>query len=138
MPKQKPITQSELDMIARLNSERFSAKDLLKISAEVHDIPEGQRNWDGRMHLLAKLFPRHPYRTMAADYRLVAMSALIAKNTLPLGGLPQTPNGSHMVGECIFGAAAVEPLLVRGNKPFFEPESFRQRVLELAETDGKA
>ena len=36
MPKQKPITQSELDMIARLNSERFSAKDLLKISAEVH------------------------------------------------------------------------------------------------------
>ncbi|MCF7966735.1 MAG: hypothetical protein K9L79_14540 [Methylobacter tundripaludum] len=138
MPKQKPITQTELDMVARLNSERFSTDDLLEISDAVHDIPEESRDWEGRMFLLAKRFPRQHYRAMAADYRLTAMSALIAKNILPLGVLPQTPDGSHMVGECVFEAAALEPLLLRGNEPFFEPESFRQRVLELTETDGKA
>lgn len=138
MPKQKPITQTELDMVARLNSERFSADDLLEISDAVHNIPEDRRDWEGRMFLLAKRFPRQHYRAMAADYRLTAMSALIAKNILPLGVLPQAPDGSHMVGECVFEAAALEPLLLRGNEPFFEPESFRQRVLEFAETDGKA
>lgn len=138
MTSQKQITQTELDMIARLNSERFSAEDLLEISDAVHDIPEDRRGWEGRMFLLAKRFPGQHYRAMAADYRLAAMSALIAKNILPLGVLPQAPDGSHMVGECVFEAAALEPLLVRGNEPFFEPEAFRQRVLELADTDGKA
>lgn len=75
---------------------------------------------------------------MAADYRLTAMSALIAKNGLPHGVLPQAPDGSHMVGECVFEAAALEPILIRGNEPFFEPESFLRRVLELTEVDGKA
>jgi hypothetical protein len=43
-----------------------------------------------------------------------------------------------MVAESVFEAAAVEPLLSRANEPFFEPESFLKRVLELSETDGKA
>ena len=138
MTKKKPITQAELDMVARLNTERFSTDDLLEISDAVHDIPEERRDWEGRMFLLAKRFPRQYYRAMAADYRLTAMSELIAKTILPLGVQPQAPDGSHMVGEAVFEAAALEPLLLRGNEPFFEPESFRQRVLELAETDGKA
>lgn len=138
MENSKPITQTELDMIARLNSERFSADDLLEIAEAVHDIPEERRDWEGRMFLLAKRFPKQHYRAMAADYRLTAMSALIAQKILPLGVLPQTPDGSHMVGECVFEAAALEPLLVRGNEPFFEPEAFRQRVLELTDADGKA
>ena len=138
MSKQKPITQSELDMVARLNSERFSADDLLEISDAVHDLPEERRGWEARVSLLAKRFPRQHYRAMAADNRLTAMSALIAENVLPHGVLPQAPDGSHTVGECVFQAAAVEPLLLRGSEPFFEPESFRRRVLELTEPDGKA
>ena len=136
--KKKPITQSDLDMIARVNSERFAASDLLALSSEVHDLPEELRDWEGRMFLLAKRFPHQPYRALAADKRLEAMSALIAANTLPLGVLPQAADGSHMVAESVFEAAAVEPLLYRGDKPFFEPESFLKRVLELSETDGKA
>lgn len=138
MPKKKLITQTELDMVARLNSERFSADDLLEISDAVHDIPEELRSWESRMFLLTKRFPRQHYRAMAADYRLTAMSALVTKNILPLGVLPQTTDGSHLLGESVFEAAALEPLLLRGNEPFFEPESFRDRVLELTETDGKA
>ncbi len=125
-------------MVARLNSERFSSDDLLEISDAVHDLPEDRRDWEGRTFLLVNRFPKQHYRAMAADYRLMAMSALIAKNILPLGVLPQAPDGSHMVGESVFEAAALEPLLFRGNEPYFEPESFRQRVLELTETDGKA
>ncbi len=90
------------------------------------------------MFLLAKHFPRQHYRAMAADYRLTAMSALIAKNILPLGVLPQSTDGSYMIGESVFEAAALEPLLLRGNEPFFDTESFRHRVLEFTETDGKA
>lgn len=137
MAKQKPITQAELDMVARLNVERFSADDLLEISRAVHDLPEDSRDWEGRMFFLAKRFPRQHYRAMAADYRLTAMSELIAKKALPHGVLPQSPDGSHMVGECVFEAATLEPILFRGNDPYFEPESFCQRVLELTEIDGK-
>jgi hypothetical protein len=36
MPKNKPITQTELEMVARLNSERFSPDDLLEVSYAVH------------------------------------------------------------------------------------------------------
>ena len=68
MPKQKPITRSELDMVARLNSERFSADEQLEISDAVHDMPEDRRDWEGRMFLFAKRFPRQNYRAMAADY----------------------------------------------------------------------
>ncbi len=134
----KQITQTELDMVARLNSERFSADDLLEVSDAVHEIPEDRRDWEGRMFLLAKRFRGQHYRAMAVDYRLTAMSKLIEKGILPLGVLPQAPDGSHMVGESVFEAAATEPLLLRGSEPHFEPESFRKRVLELTDADGKA
>ena len=138
LTKKKPITQSDLDMIARINAERFSASDLLELSREIHDLPDKLRDWEGRMFLLAKRFPHQPYRALAVDKRLEAMSALIATNTLPLGVMPQAQDGSHMVAESVFEAAAVEPLLYRGTLPFFEPESFLKRVLQLSETDGEA
>lgn len=138
MHRQKSIRQADLDMVARLNSERFSATDLLEISEAVHDIPENRRNWEGRMFLLAKRYPKQLYRAMAADYRLIAMSVLIAKNNLPIGVLPQALDGSHIVAESVFEVAALEPLLLRGNEVFFEPESFRQRLIELTEPIGKA
>jgi hypothetical protein len=134
----KQITQSDLDMVARLNAERFSADDLLEISGAVHEIPEENRGWEGRLFLLAKRFRGQHYRAMAADYRLTAMCGLIEKGILPLGVLPQAPDGSHMVGESVFEAAANEPILIHGSKPHFEPESFRKRVLEFTDTDGKA
>ena len=138
LPKKKPFTQSDLDMIARINSERFTAADLLALSSDIHDLPEEVRDWEGRMFLLAKRFPHQPYRALAADKRLEAMSALVATNTLPLGVLPQAQDGSHMVAESVFEAAALEPILDRDNRPFFEPESFLKRVHELSEADGKA
>lgn len=138
MSEQKPITQTDLDMVARLNTERFSADDLLEISDLVHELPPESRNWEGRMFSLAKRFPNQHYRLMAIDCRLTAMAELIEKNALPLGVLPQAEDGSHSVSEYVFGAAALEPLLMRGNDPFFEPQSFLRRVLELSDTDGKA
>lgn len=138
MPNSKPITQIDLDMIARLNAERFSADDLLEVSDMVHTLPPEARNWEGRMFLLAKQFPRQHHRLMAIDYRLTAMSELFAKNVLPLGVLPQAADGSHTVQTCVFEAAALEPILVRDNEPFFEPSSFLKRVLELSDADGKA
>ena len=134
----KQITQADLDMVARLNTERFSADDLLEISDAVHEIPEAQQGWEGRIFLFAKRFRGQHYRAMAADYRLTAMSNLIENGDLPLGVLPQASDGSHMVGEPVFEAAANEPLLIRGNEPHFEPESFRKRVLEFADIDGEA
>lgn len=138
MAEQKPITQTDLDMIARLNTERFSADDLLEVSDLIHDLPPEARSWEGRMFILAKRFRGQHYRLMAIDYRLTAMAEIIAKNMLPLGVLPQAADGSHTVSEYVFEAAAVEPILMRKNDPFFEPNSFLRRVLELSDTDGKA
>jgi len=138
MDNEKSAPQFTMDLIARLNSERFTASELIEISDEVHSMPEEDRDWEGRIIFLARYYPNQRYRAMAADERLTAMAYLISSEVLPLGVMPKAPDDSYTISEAVFEAAASEPLLLRGNKPYFEPESFAKRVLEFSEIEGKA
>ena len=132
------ITPAEADLIARLNSERLSAEDLMAVYDAIHEMPAAMREWAERMLHLAKHFPQQKFRAMAADFRLTALSALLAQETLPPGMLRKTSDGAHVVPRFVFEVAALEPILLRGNQPLFDVESFRQRILELTTASGEA
>ena len=62
------------NMAARLNATRVTADDLLLASSEVHKLPLEDRGWEGRLHLMARLFKGEPEKGFAIEYRLMAMS----------------------------------------------------------------
>jgi hypothetical protein len=125
-------------MASRINSARVSLEDLLLASQEVHALPPEDRNWEGRLHLMVRLFPGEPDKGLAIEYRLTAMSRLVASGALPHWAMPEQPDGSTGIAEPVLQAAAVEPLLLRKRDAYFDAESFRERVLSLAEPDGRA
>lgn len=134
----KQISESDADIVARVNSERFSVDDLQNIADAIHALPEGDRDFVGRSMALLKLFPGRPMRMFAADVRMMAFAEIIKQEVLPQGVLPKAADGSRAVAECVFEAAATEPLLRRDDSFVFHAESFSRRVLELADADGKA
>jgi hypothetical protein len=125
-------------MAARLNAVRVTVADLVLASQEVHKLPAADRDWEGRMHLMVRLFSGEPDKGLAIEHRLMAMSSLLASGTLPHWATPQTPDGEIQVGEPVWQAAATEPLLLRERDAYFEKDSFLDRVLSFAEPDGHA
>ena len=125
-------------MTAQLNSVRITIDDLLFVTEEVHKLPPEDRDWEGRLHLMVRLFKGEPDKAMAIEKRLVAMSTLVASGSLPHWALPEAPDGSVNIAEPVWLATATEPLLLTERDAYFEPESFLERVLSLAEPDGNA
>ncbi|MDD5058276.1 MAG: hypothetical protein PHQ60_10410 [Sideroxydans sp.] len=132
------MNQSLANMAARLNSAHITIDDLLFVTEEVHKLPPEDRDWEGRLHLTVRLFKGEPDKALAIEKRLVAMSALIDSGSLPHWALPEAPDGSVKIAEPVWIAAATEPLLLTERDTYFEPTSFLERVLSLAEPDGNA
>ena len=138
MNDKQELSPSDLDMIASINSERFTTEELLEISAAVHELPEDCRSWEARILMLNKRFPGKHHRGLAAESRLAAMFEMISSGTLRLGVLPKSADGSQLVENAVFKAAALEPLLWRNNKFAFDSKSFKERILEGSASGGKA
>ena len=132
------MKQSLANMAARLNSAHITIDDLLLVTEEVHKLPADDRGWEGRLHLMVRLFKGEPDKGLAIEKRLVAMSALIDSGSLPHWALPETPDGFVKISEPVWLAAATEPLLLTERDAYFEPKSFLERVLSLAEPNGNA
>lgn len=132
------MNQSLANMAAQLNATRITIDDLLLASREVHKLPPDDQGWEGRLHLMVRLFKGEPDKGLAIENRLMAMSALVASGTLPHWVLPEAPDGSVQISEPVWLAAATEPLLLKEREAYFEPKSFLERVLSLAEPDGHA
>jgi hypothetical protein len=123
---------------ARINAVHITLDDLLFASEEVHKLPPDDRDWEGRAHLMARLFSGEPDKAFAVDARLTAMARLIRAGALPGWTLPTAPDGSVQISEPVFLATATEPLILREHDASFERQSFVTRVLELAKPDGCA
>lgn len=121
-----------------INEVEVTIEDLLYVSEEVHKRPEKDRDWEGRMILMTRLFSGEPEKSMAIDYRLSALSEIIASNQLPHWALPTTEEGAVNIAEPVFLAAATEPLIFQDNEVYFDAGSFINRVLALAEPEGSA
>lgn len=125
-------------MAARINATHITIDDLLYVTEEVHKLPPDDQNWEGRMHLIVRLFKGEPDKALAIEKRLMAMSALVASGSLPHWSLPEAADGSIYISEPVWRATAAEPLLLTERDAYFEPNSFLERVLSLAEPDGNA
>lgn len=121
-----------------LNSVKITVDDLLLASREAHKLPPDDRNWEGRLHLMSRLFRGTPRKGLSIEHRLIAMTRLIEAGVLPGWAVPQASDGSVNIAEPVWMAAAIEPLILGEDEAFFDQDSFLARVLSMAEPEGNA
>ena len=121
-----------------VNAVKVTVEDLLNATDEVHKLAPDDRNWEGRLHAMTRLFKGQPRKAMSVEYRLVAMSCLLEDGILPGWATPTSSDGSVQVAQAVWEAAASEPLIVEDPEAYFDKHSFLQRVLSLAEPEGHA
>lgn len=121
-----------------LNAVAITIDDLLLATDEVHKLLPDDRNWKGRLHVMARLFHDTPRKGLSIEYRLVAMSRMIEAGVLPGWAAPQAADGSVQIAEPVWKAAALEPLILEGKEAYFDQNSFLIKVLSMAEPEGNA
>lgn len=121
-----------------LNAVTITVEDLLLATDEVHKLPPEDRNWEGRLHVMARLFHGTPRKGLSIEYRLVAMTKMIEAGTLPGWAMPQAADGSVQIAEPVWKATALEPLILEESDAYFDQDSFLNRVLSMAEPEGNA
>lgn len=121
-----------------LNAVTITVEDLLLASDEVHKLPPEERNWKGRLHVMARLFHDTPSKGLSIEYRLVAMTKMIEAGALPGWAVPQVSDGSVQIAEPVWKATALEPLIFEENDAYFDQNSFLNRVLSMAKPEGNA
>ena len=127
-----------MDIEEQINSVRVSAEELLEATNEVQKLPEDSKNWEGRTHILVKIFKGQPHKAMSVDSRLTAMSTMIDSGKLPGWALPEQEDGSFNVAEPVWQAAASEKLKFINNLPCFDEGDFLESVLSYAMPEGNA
>jgi hypothetical protein len=132
------MTRSLLEMAARLNAVRIDVEDLLNATAAVHKLPPEDRDWEGHLHLMARLFKGNPDKGLAVAYRIQAMGRSLESGKLPGWTMPKQPYGSVLIAEPVWKAAAHEPLLLRNRSAHFDEHGFLDRILSYAEPEGDA
>ncbi|MEQ1597613.1 MAG: hypothetical protein ABL985_21235 [Casimicrobium sp.] len=121
-----------------LNSVEITLDDLLQASKAVHDLPQEDRDWQGRKIALVKLFLGQPEKAHAVETRLGAMAQLIQSGVLPMWATPVDSEGATQIAEPVWLATASEPLILKKYDAYFDKQSFLDRVLKLAEPEGSA
>ncbi len=124
--------------IADLNGIAVTVEDLRRATDEVHRLKPKDRNWEGRLFAMVRLFEGEPMKGLAVEHRLVAMSRMIESDVLPGWVLPKQDDSSVAVAGPVWEATASEPLVFGEGEPAFDQEAFLSRVLSLAETEGHA
>ncbi len=132
------MSQAIVRIAAEVNAVRVTIDDLLLASREVHKLPPEDRDWEGRLHLMVRLFQGEPDKARAVEYRLMAMSKLLESGVLPHWVLPKAADDSVQIAEPVWATAATAPLLLGERDAYFDPQSFTDRVLALAKPDGNA
>lgn len=121
-----------------LNAVKVTVSDLRRASDAVHALPEGERDWEGRLIAMVRLFPKQPDKGLSVEHRLAAMAKMVAGGALPGWSMPEAPDGSTMIAEAVWLAAASEPLVLSERDATFDCARFRARVLSLAQPEGSS
>ena len=122
----------------RVNSVVINHHELIEVTEEIHKLPEADRDFEGRAVLLITMFTGEPDKAMAIDLRLKAMSKIIDSNTLPGWSMPKQPDGSQMVSEPVWIAAAEEPIVFVDGTACFDKSKFLERILSCTDPEGIA
>lgn len=133
------MNESLMRFAAEVNAVSVTVADLLRASEEIHRLPVKERDWEGRMICLARLYKGDaPRKSMAVGKRLEAMAQIITSGALPAWLLPSNEQGAINIAEPVFIAAACEPLIFSESDAYFQQTTFVDAVLRYAEPDGHA
>jgi len=127
-----------MNVAARLNAVPVSVDDLLRTAAAIHRLAADNRNWKLRAMCAARLFEDDGKdKAYAVTARLEAMAQLVETDELPVAFAPRCADGSRMLAESVFKAAAIEPLLQAGSACYFDPDRFLACVLRHADLEAE-
>ncbi len=122
-----------MEYLNRINEAEVTFQDLWHIAGEA----EEARDLENIMFLIAKRFHGQPSKGSAVLFRLQALARLLEEHGAPGWALPPQADGAIPTQEWVFAAAAVQPLVLINEEPSFEHEPFLNKVLELAEVEGR-
>ena len=132
-PVRNLVNQTTANLIARVNAVSLTAEDLMLAATEIQKLPPKTCNREVRTRCLALIFDGRHGKAFVVNARLEALAKLVRADQIPCCWVRPT-----MLRDCVFSAAATEPLLfTANNEPFFDAESFVAFLLET-EADGRA
>ena len=83
--------------------------------------------------------PKHAGLAVAVEFRITTLARLLASQEVRGWSLPGVEPGQENIHADVVSAAAEEPIIeTADHQAGFDPESFRKRVLALAEAKGHA
>ncbi|WP_454828840.1 hypothetical protein [Pseudoxanthomonas wuyuanensis] len=121
-----------------LNAVIVTVADLRSASEAVHALLPEDRDWEGRLMAMVRLFPGNPDKGLAVEYRLVAMARMLEAGVLPGWATPEASDGSMLIAEPVWTATATEPIILGKHEARFDQRSFLTRVLSMAAPEGNA
>lgn len=124
--------------LQEINNVTVSSDDLLRINGIMVDFHEANGPvGDAIFHVVAQEYKDDIERGMVISLRLHALAKLVSDG-LPAWTLPKQSDGAIPLRECLFAAAAVEPLVEVSGRAEFEKEAFLRKALEFSEMEGEA
>jgi len=95
----------------RINSARVTDSELIEATRAFHELPEKDRDFEGRSILLVQMFRGDPDKVMAIDSRLRALAVIVESGKLPGWSTPVQEDGSSLLAQPVWQAAATVPLI---------------------------
>ena len=121
-------------MLAHLKAVPVLPEELRKIVDDVDLFFSGNSDVMAYAAAARDLARNDPDKMEALMFRLRAVLRFVAEEEAPRLD-NSIPDGSVLVPEEIFKAAAVHPLSMRDDRPGFDPKTFLARVLDLADLE---
>lgn len=137
-PKVSEEEQERNDLLTRLNRTRVTADEIIRVVERCAERSSGS-DWqpgDG-MFVIVAMFRKNFEKSQAVFFRMEALARLLQQKALPGWALDPLKDGAIPVQEAVLRAAAVEPLVMQGNKIQFNVTTFLERCLHLADTAGE-
>lgn len=118
------------NLLDRLNSTPVTKKDIVQVNEQAELLHQrGKPAASVGFATIARLYNGDFEKSAAVYFRIQALACLLVKEGLPGWTLPATE-------DAVFSAAAAEPLTEIDGDIAFDPESFSDKILELAEPQG--
>lgn len=137
----KKWSDSDWTMLSKLNNTKVTQEELFDIfteHAELH-CKEDSIDTEDLMILIVSRHSRSTEKAKAIYFRLSALAQLIkTEGVLPGWTFLPKANGAVTVQSAVLSATALEPLARVGDDIGFDKNSFLDRVLILAKTEGFA
>ena len=128
-----------MNYFEQINNVAISFDDLWLVQEAIAEVKEEEDiDMKTLMFVCADLFRDDPTKAGAVVFRMFALGRLVIEEGAPGWTLPPQPDGTILAQECLFAAAAVEPIVEDGKQVMFDKQSFLMKALEFSVVEGNA